>query len=84
MNDEGCMNDKYILNDRGEPVPCNDLMTWAKWFEGNSNQRIVKQDAVGKSKISTVFLGLDHVWPLKPFGHQPVLWETMVFGGPLD
>lgn len=35
---------------------------------------------VGDSKISTVFLGLDH-----SFGSSsPVLWETMVFGGELD
>ena len=31
--------------------------------------------------VSTVFLGLDHNY--SPFG-PPVLWESLVFGGPLD
>lgn len=31
--------------------------------------------------MSTVFLGLDHSHTSKGL---PVLWETMVFGGPLD
>lgn len=84
MTDEGCMNDKYILDDKGDPIPCEDLMMWATWFEENRNQRIVKQDVIRKSKVSTVFLGLDHGWPLRPFGHKPILWETIVFGGPLD
>lgn len=34
----------------------------------------------GEIEISTVFLIIDH-----SFGHgPPVLWETMIFGGPLD
>ena len=32
------------------------------------------------AEVSTVFLGLDHAHD----GSQPVLFETMVFGGPLD
>lgn len=34
---------------------------------------------IGEAKVSTVFLGFDHGWE-----GEPVLWETMVFGGPLD
>lgn len=30
--------------------------------------------------VSTIFLVLDHNY----FGGPPVLWETMVFGGPID
>lgn len=30
--------------------------------------------------MSTVFLGIDHAFS----GGLPVLWETIVFGGPLD
>ena len=30
--------------------------------------------------MSTVFLGLDHNFG----GGTPILWETLVFGGPLD
>ncbi len=36
---------------------------------------------VGKANVSTVFLALDHAWL---FGGPPLLFETMVFGGPLD
>ena len=74
------MSDKYILNDKGEPIPCYDLMAWARWFEESRHQRIVKQEVIGQSKVSTVFLSLDHSWG----ADDPVLWETMVFGGPLD
>jgi hypothetical protein len=44
------------------------------------NDRHVADETFGPSRISTVFLGLDHNWGRKP----PVLWETMVFGGKLD
>ncbi len=75
------MNNKYILKPNGEPVVELDLMTWARWFEESRAQRIVRQEHVGPSKISTVFLSLDHSFDLHG---APVLWETMVFGGPLD
>jgi len=75
------MNDKFILNDKGEPIPEPDLLTWARWFE--KGNRRVATETIGESRISTVFLGLDHAF--NPFdGGPPVLWETMVFGGPLD
>jgi len=32
-------------------------------------------------QVSTIFLVLDHGWHE---GGPPILWETMVFGGPLD
>lgn len=73
------MTDKYILDKNGEPILCNDLIEWARHFE-KSSERIVKQEHIGDSKISTVFLGLDHAFSKG----SPVLWETMVFGGKLD
>jgi hypothetical protein len=78
------MTDHYILNAHGEPEPCPDLLTWARWYE--SADRRVAQDmdegapGGGKVHVSTVFLGRDH-----GFGRGlPVLWETLVFGGVLD
>lgn len=65
----------YILNLRGEPVPCDSLMEWAEWFE--HADRRVAFDKVGTSEISTVFLGLDHNFGDGP----PLLWETMIFRG---
>ncbi len=74
MNNDG----KYILNGH-EPVPCEDLMVWAKWIEENSRQ--VARDQINNDVyVSTVFLGIDY-----SFGEgAPVLFETMVFGGSMD
>jgi hypothetical protein len=74
----------YVLSDSGEVQPCADVLTWAQWFETATN-RIVAQDCDEGSapgvKVSTVFLGLDHNFS---GGGPPLLWETMVFGGPDD
>ncbi len=70
--------DKYILDADGQPQQCNDLMAWAKWFE--TANRHVAETQFESVRVSTVFLGLDHSFG----GIVPVLWESMVFGGPLD
>jgi hypothetical protein len=70
----------YILDAAGEPVEELDLMAWARWFERRDNGRIVKHQHIGDVLVSTVFLGIDHNWLRTG---PPVLWETMVFGGPL-
>lgn len=72
------MNDKYILDEKGNPKEEKDLLTWGKWFE--TADRIIAKTKIGKSEISTVFLGLDHSFG----GNKPLLFETMVFGGTLD
>ena len=72
--------DKYILNEHGQPVLEPDLIKWAKWFQNSRNRRIVKQEHIGDAKILTVFLSVDHALG----GEPPCLWETMVFGGPLN
>ena len=74
---------KYILDDDGKtPVPCEDLLEWGQWME-LQGKRIVKQTRRAKKRgplVSTVFLGLDHDFPYN--SEEPILWETMVFGGP--
>lgn len=58
-------------------------MEWAKWLE--TAERMVEETFVTHpftgeiTRISTVFLGLDHNW--SPCG-PPVLFETMAFGAP--
>lgn len=72
------MSDKYILEGT-KPVRCDDLTHWAKWFDtANRHVGIYEENGV---KVSTVFLGIDH-----NFGSnaEPILFETMVFGGHLD
>jgi hypothetical protein len=66
----------YILIDH-LPVAV-DLMTWATWLDTAEHQVGVAR--VGNAEISTVFLGLDHNFR----GGEPILFETMIFGGPLD
>lgn len=67
---------KYILKDK-KIIPV-DLMTWAKWFE--TVERHIGNDYIGKIQVSTVFLGIDH-----NFGEgEPLLFETMIFGGKYD
>lgn len=70
------MTERYILK-KHEIVPCPDFIEWAKWFEGAD--RIVDKTTIGESKVSTVFLGLDHSFGSGP----PLVFETMVFGGKL-
>ena len=74
------MMKKYILDVHDQPVACEDVLRWGRWFEGADNQRIVAKTPFGDGEVSTVFLGLDHSFT----GGPPVLWETMIFGGPHD
>jgi hypothetical protein len=67
----------YILAGR-KPLPAINLLAWAQWFE--KSERRVAPDIVGDVRVSTVFLGIDHQYGDGP----PLLFETMVFGGPLD
>ena len=71
------MSDKYILKDH-VPVLEDDLLKWGRWFE--TADRTVARTRIKNIEISTVFLGLDHA-----FGQgNPLLFETMVFGGKLN
>lgn len=66
---------RYILNKKGRPVVEPNLLEWAAWME--TGARIVAQDHVGKLRVSTIFLGLDHNFSM--IG-APILWETAVLG----
>lgn len=70
------MGRHYILVGH-DVVPCIDLQTWAEQFEYEN--RRVAETFVNDVRVSTVFLGLDH-----GFGGRPLLFETMIFGGPHD
>ena len=71
------MIDTYILQDH-TPVQEPDLMKWERWFE-TAERRVAFTEKDG-AEVSTVFLGLNH-----GFGEgEPLLFETMVFGGPFD
>jgi hypothetical protein len=67
---------RYIL-DGHTPVPCEDLITWAKWIERTDERRVALTET-RDLRVSTVFLGLDHNFGV-PWGTDPILFETMVF-----
>lgn len=69
----------YILDVDGNPIPCDDSTLWGRWFQ--TADRIVASDHIGDIHISTVFLAIDHNFA---GNGAPVLWETMIFGGPQD
>lgn len=69
---------RYVLDNDGEPVAQPDLLKWAEWFE--TADRSVADDNIGDTRVSTVFLGLDH----SLHGDPPMLYETMIFGGKHD
>jgi hypothetical protein len=73
------MSGRYILDAEGNPVPEPDLLTWGKWLE-TADRQLAKDQLPNGVTVSTVFLGLDHSF----FGGPPMLWESMIFGGPED
>lgn len=71
------MSNYYRLEGHN-PVPCTNR-EWSHWFE-TTPRHVDKTELEGDVRVSTVFLGLDH-----SFGDgEPLLFETMIFGGPHD
>jgi hypothetical protein len=68
------MSDYYDRN--GDPI------SFERWFElWHEDYKRVAFDSVGDVEVSTVWLGLNHSFlPDSP----PIIFETMVFGGPND
>lgn len=79
MNVEGL--GYFILDEQGNPKEASGLEEWVQWMERENPQ--VAIDHIGDVKVSTIFLGIDHGFGFTP-DRPPTLWETMVFGGPLD
>jgi hypothetical protein len=71
------VSDKYVLDGK-TPHKVESLEEWARWFE--TADRHVANDHFGDVHVSTVFLGIDHNWG----GPPPLVFETMIFGGPHD
>lgn|SRR6185503_3115750 len=72
----------YNLDENNNPVPCK-LSDWEDLYEtaeGNKRRRVA-EDEINGSRISTVFLGIDHGYG---FTSNPMLFETMVFNSEDD
>jgi hypothetical protein len=72
------MTGKYILEGK-MPKLVEDVLEWGRWFE-TADRHVAKTVLPNGVKVSTVFLGLDHSFS----GGQPILFETMIFGGEHD
>lgn len=64
----------HYFDRKGHPM---ELMEWARAFEAGNCVRV---DNIDDQRVSTVWLGLDHRFDEGP----PLIFETMVFGGPHD
>lgn len=73
------MRKNYILKD-GKPVATDSILQWASWFE-TADRTLLRTDITADVDVSTVFLGIDHNFTGKG---PPVLWETLIRGGPRD
>ena len=69
----------YILeNDVPKLEP--DTVAWALWFQ-TAQRQVADDELPSGTRVSTVFLSIDHNFSGRG---EPVLYETMIFGGPLD
>lgn len=71
------MGKYYILKNK-KAVPVDDIIEWGRMF--HKQDRIVAKDTVNGVDISTVFLGFNYQYR----EGEPLIFETMIFGGKLD
>lgn len=57
------------------------LLTWAKWMQEDHSKKILKKTIILCGQVSTIFLGIDHSFLPDS---EPILFESMVFGGVHD
>jgi hypothetical protein len=72
----------YALDEENHLVELEDCIEWGRWFE-DANRIVGYTQITSEVSVSTVFLGVDHRFPGMPPG-PPIVFETLVFGGPLD
>lgn len=71
----------YLLDVNKKPYPVYNHLEFAKLYRNDSSRIVEQTTLLGDVKVSTVFLGIDHSFLLED---EPVLFETMVFGGEED
>jgi hypothetical protein len=60
------------------------LRQWGELKYQDPDYHRVALTIVGEAKVSTVWLGLDHRMTVLDGGGPPIIFETMIFGGPHD
>jgi hypothetical protein len=73
----------YLLDENKKPYQVS-LIEALELYK-HPEMKVTKQDNFDGVRVSTVFLGMDHGWGDRNSpDYQPILWETMVFGGEYD
>ena len=70
----------YKLDADNHLVPMRDVLEWGVWLE-DADRRVGYTQVTSQIIVSTVFLGLDHNFFEDG---PPIVFETLVMGGPLD
>lgn len=73
---------RYYILQEGVPFAVPGVEAWGAWISDVANARccVLRLTSFGDIDISTVFLGIDE----SPDDGPPLVWETKVFGGPLN
>jgi hypothetical protein len=78
----------YVLDAEHNAVPAPSPEAWWEWFENTTNRIVDYTEVTSECHVSTVFTGLAMPnWSARSLaggGSPPMLFETMIFGGPLD
>lgn len=69
-----------MIDDHGNITPTNSIEEFGKIFS-DIPKRTMARDVIGNQLVSSVFLAMDHGFSRSG---PPVLFETMIFGGPHD
>lgn len=70
----------YVLDADNHVIEVPDIETWGRFME-EDRRHIGWTQITSECEVSTVFIGIDHRYIGKG---PPILFETMIFGGPLD
>jgi len=78
----------YHLSDDGLITELHNVDVWSKWYDEfvKSGKHVIRHNNIRKYNcdinVSTVFLGLNHNF--NNTHEEPILFETMIFGGELN
>jgi hypothetical protein len=70
----------YVLDEDNQVIPTDSSASWALWFE-NANRIVGYTQITSECHVSTVFIGINHRFSGEG---PPLVFETMIFEGPLD
>ena len=72
----------FLLDENHNVVRASGLKEWAERMDWDNHH--VGLDCVGTATVSTVFIGITRSFPFTPVGCAPLVFESHVFGSPLD